>query len=1111
MGKPHSSSSSNGQSLGSVEGITDLDEPPCSGQLPAAPNSHNTNLNPTSADPAGGLAAPTPPSSSHVKSQSSLLNDKPLKASALQSISSLPSATVSENSATLISSAESACSAASTAGSPPHSLPALDVCKDLQTDPENGLSAAEAATRLQRWGLNRMELTKGTSKLQILMRQISNSLTVVLVLVTILSFSIADYVEASVVTAVILFNIIIGYWQDSRAESQMLALQNLASSTSTAIRSGQPVEIKSDTLVIGDIVRISVGDKVPADIRLVDGINLSADEAILTGESLPISKHADRILPGHDIPLGDRINLVYSGTVITRGRATGVVVSTGMQTEVGKIAAMLRTRKTVDKTAPFSERFVRSFKTKGRSILGLDGTPLQNKLSKFALLLFGLAISLVIIVFAVNKFDINGEVLIYGICVGVAVIPESLIAVLTLTFTVAARSMSSGNVIVRNKASLEAVGGVTNICSDKTGTLTQGRMVTRKVWLAGNASATVADVTDPFDPTSGTVNWSDSVGNTVTSIPGQSEKRLSLSHSEDFVKFSQAISLCNNATVNVNKNSDESSSAGNTAGKHEWTATGEPTEIALQVFAMRFGRSKAEVLANHNISLAKEHPFDSTVKRMSVVYSSPNTGSTIYAKGALEALLPLITSSDAEKSVISAQADKLASEGLRVLCVASRKINPGEDLESRDGIEANMEFLGLAGLYDPPRPETRGAVEQCLRAGIQVHMVTGDHVKTATSIAYEVGILPKSLPPSEIGTKVMAASAFDGLTDDEVDALHALPLVIGRCTPQTKVRMLQAMHRRNAFCIMTGDGVNDSPALKQSDVGIAMGMRGSDVAKEAADMVLTDDNFASIVTAIREGRRLFDNIQKFLLHLLISNIAQVILLLFGLAFKDHDDTSIFPLSPLEILWANLITSSFLAVGLGMEAAQEDILLRPPQDLKVGVFTKDLIRDKFIYGTFMGGLCLAAFTSVAYSSGSDLGADCNENYNSSCDLVYRARSTTYATLSFLLLVTAWEVKHFTRSLFNMDPTEWTGPTAVFKTVRKNRMLFWAVVAGFIATFPVIYIPKFNEKVFKHHSITWEWGVVVGSVVIYVGLIEAWKAVKRRFKLGEPASMPLMEKA
>ncbi|KKA30871.1 hypothetical protein TD95_000720 [Thielaviopsis punctulata] len=1106
MGEPHSSTSSNGQSFGSVDGITDLDEPPCSG--------YTHNQQPLSPSPVAGSLLPS-------QSQPQKpVSEKPLTLSALpgtvSSASSSPSDTVIEleNTATLISSASSLSSSAplpSSAATSPHAQDALSVCKSLNTDPDNGLSAAKAAARLERCGLNRMQLSKGTSRFQIFMRQISNSLTVVLVLVTVLSFCISDYIEGSVVTAVILFNIIIGYWQDSRAESQMLALQNLASPTCAVIRGGQHLEIKAETLVVGDIVRINVGDKVPADIRLINGINLSADEAILTGESVPISKHADRILPQGDIPLGDRINLVYSGTAITRGRATGVVVGTGMSTEVGKIAAMMRSRKAVDKNAPFAERFKRDAKNKARSILGLDGTPLQNKLSKFALLLFALAISLVIIVFAVNKFDVDGEVLIYGICVGVAVIPESLIAVLTLTFTVAARSMSSGNVIVRNKASLEAVGGVTNICSDKTGTLTQGRMVARKIWLPGNVRAVVADVTDPFDPTSGTVNWTDAVGSEVKPGSEFSEKRQSLSRSDAFVKFTSAISLCNNANVSDGKGGadDSTSVTTTTATKIAWTAIGEPTEIALQVFAMRFGRSKPDVISNHGLSLLKEYPFDSTVKRMSVIYSS-SAGATMYSKGALEALLPLTTCSEAEKTAITEQADRLASEGLRVLCIASRKVVRGEDLEERARVEKNLDFLGLAGLYDPPRPETRGAVEECLRAGIQVHMVTGDHVKTATSIAYEVGILPESLPADKITTEVMAASAFDGLSDEQVDALPALPLVIGRCTPQTKVRMLQAMHRRKAFCIMTGDGVNDSPALKQSDVGIAMGLRGSDVAKEAADMVLTDDNFASIVTAIREGRRLFDNIQKFLLHLLISNIAQVILLLVGLSFKDNDGTSIFPLSPLEILWANLVTSSFLAVGLGMEAAEKDILLRPPQDLRVGVFTVDLIRDKFIYGTFMGGLCLVAFSSVAFSSGGDLGADCNEHYNSSCGLVYRSRSTTYATLSFLLLVTAWEVKHFHRSLFNMDPAEWTGPTAVFKTVWKNRFLFWAVVAGFAVTFPVVFIPGLNQTVFKHHSISWEWGVVFGCLAAYIMLIEIWKAIKRRFGIGAPAMKhPLAE--
>ncbi|KAM0261498.1 hypothetical protein ACHAQJ_002179 [Trichoderma viride] len=964
----------------------------------------------------------------------------------------------------------------------PHTLPARRVAELLRTDTEDGLSDQEAAARLVRDGPNTIKGAKGISIWEIFLQQVANALTVVLIAVMALSFAIHDFVEGGVVLAVILLNIIVGLIQDYRAEQTIQSLYALSTPKCKVIRNGINDTVKAETLVKGDLVWLATGDVVPADLRLVQGINLSTDESHLTGESVAISKKPDAIFNERDLPMGDRINLVYTGSSVTRGRATGIVISTGMDTEVGQIAELLRQKKKQNTGSGPVHRFFINLYQKVRNIIGLEGTPLQVTLSKFALLLFALAILLAVIVFSVSKWDINDDVLLYGICVGVAVIPESLLAVLTVTMAVATKAMVKGHVIVRQMPSLEAVGGVTNICSDKTGTLTQGRMIARKVWLRGGLTGLIEGTADPYDPSSGTVSWSGSLVGTC------------------FNAFLESLVLCNNAIVtDGRKELDTDSSSVTTAfGSDEWKAVGEPTEIALKVFALRFGKNKTA-----GDELIAEHPFDSSCKLMSVVYGSDiDPKCQVYTKGAVEVVLPKLNESEELKHIIHTKAEELAADGLRVLCIANRTLDQEkEDAHDRTQVESNLHFLGLAGLYDPPRPETAGAVAQCRQAGVSVHMVTGDHIKTATAIAYEVGILSHHTPLGP--TTVMSAADFGNLTDDQIDAMDALPLVIARCSPLTKVRVIKALHRRKAFCIMTGDGVNDSPALKQADVGIAMGDRGSDVAKEASDMVLTDDNFASIVTGIKEGRRLADNIQKFLLHLLTSNLAQVILLLIGLAFKDEDNIAVFPLSPLEILWANLVTSSPLALGLGLEEAQPDILQRPPRSLRAGVFTVDLIRDQFMYGTFMGSLCLAAFMLVAYAASGHgfyhLPIDCNEHAHDSCDPVFRARATTFATLSFLLLITAWEVKHFHRSLFNMDK-RWKGPFSVFKTVYHNRFLFWSVVAGFVITFPVIYIPYVNKVVFKHQALTWEWGVVFGCVAVYIALIEAWKAIKRRYSFG-----------
>ncbi|KAE8363545.1 hypothetical protein BDV27DRAFT_6634 [Aspergillus caelatus] len=963
----------------------------------------------------------------------------------------------------------------------------------LDVDARHGLSSTDSAARLQRDGPNRVREMEGLSIWKILLRQVSNSLTLVLLITMAISFGIDDYIEGGVITAVILLNIVVGFVQDYRAEKTIMSLQRLSAPVCKVLRDGRVSSVKAESLVVGDIVQLAVGDIVPADMRLFDGMNVSVDEALLTGESLPVTKTPHITLTSHDVPLGDRTNMAYSGCSTTQGRATGVVTATGMKTEVGKIAQLLQDKRDQGSANPFVRAF-QNVKSTTKNILGLVGTPLQVKLSKFALLLFGLAVLLAIIVFSVNKFDIQGEVLIYGICVAVAVVPESLIAVLTITVAVGTKAMAKGNVIVRKLQCLEAVGGVTNICSDKTGTLTQGKMIARTAWIPRAGTLTVSQTTNPYDPTSGSVQ-----------IDEVDWKPHAMQGNEALTTFLNTISLCNLSTVQKEQQPGPSEKEPGHGEQVRWTAVGEPTEIALHVLAMRFGLGKASILQDSNLQLHTEYPFDSSIKRMTVVYRSPEMGlNEVYTKGAPEAVIPRLNSGEIDKSSIQDTADRMAGEGLRVLCVAYKRIPIDNDSEvsSRSTAESNLSFGGLVGLYDPPRIETAAAVRRCQMAGIGVHMLTGDHIRTATAIASEVGILDPIMG-AKSSRLVMAAEDFDRLSDIDIDAIEQLPLVIARCSPTTKVRMVEAMHRRNAFCVMTGDGVNDSPALKRADVGIAMGKNGSDVAKEAADMVLTDDNFSSIVKAVEEGRRLFDNIQKFLMHLLISNIAQVVLLLVALAFKDAEGNSIFPLSPLEILWANLVTSSFLAIGLGLEEAQPDIMYRPPHDLKVGVFTRELITDKMIYGTCMGSLCLVAFVCVIYGKGdgtSSMGHDCNEAWNESCGVVFRARATTYATLTFLLLVTAWEVKHFTRSLFNLDPGRYPGRLSVFHSIWRNRFLFWAVVAGFVIAFPVIYLPAVNRIVFKHQAIDWEWGVVFGCVVVYLAMVETWKATKRAFGIG-----------
>ncbi|KAL1844437.1 hypothetical protein VTK73DRAFT_2563 [Phialemonium thermophilum] len=380
-------------------------------------------------------------------------------------------------------------------------------------------------------------------------------------------------------------------------------------------------------------------------------------------------------------------------------------------------------------------------------------------------------------------------------------------------------------------------------------------------------------------------------------------------------------------------------------------------------------------------------------------------------------------------------------------------------------------------------------------------MLTGDHPETAQAIAKEIGIIPRNLgvlPQSVAQSVVLKATDFDRLTDAEIDALEELPLVIARCAPETKTRMIEALRRRDAFMAMTGDGVNDAPSLSRADVGIAMGS-GSDVAKSAAKIVLTDDKFNSIVAAIREGRRMFDNIQKFVLHLLSSNVGEVILLIAGLGFRDRSGYSVFPISPLEILWINMLTSSFPAFGLGREKASAEVMRKPPHDKRRGVFTDQILVDMMVYGVLMGTCTLMTFVIVVYgANGGRLGVDCNRAYSESCVPVFRARAAVFAELTWLILLSAWEFKNIRRSLFRLNPDD-PRRFPLFGDLYENRFLFWAVTIGGISVFPVVYIPVLNTKVFKHTGISWEWAVVVGMTLVYVAGMELWKLAKRTWDI------------
>jgi Ca2+-transporting ATPase len=753
-----------------------------------------------------------------------------------------------------------------------HQLAVADALRQLGTDPDAGLSSAQAAQRLTEHGPNELQADDTVSPWAIFAAQFKNVLIIILLIAVGLSAVLGHALEAVVIGIIVVFAVLLGFIQEFRAERAIQALRHMAAPTASVLRDGVEVELPARDIVPGDVVRLSAGDRVPADARLVEAINLQVDEAPLTGESIPVEKHTDALTDAR-LPVGDRRNMVYGGTAGTYGRGRGVVVATGMSTEFGQIARMLQTVET------------------GR-------TPLQVNLDRVgrALAIGALAIVGMIILLGLLRGQPLLDMLIFGIALAVAVVPEALPAVVTISLAIGVQRMVRRHALIRKLTAVEALGSVSIICSDKTGTLTKDEMTARRVLVAGD----VLDVSGAgYEPHGDFLR----AGSRVEP-------------SRQLIDLLRAGALASDARI--------------TEVDGRWEVKGDPTEGALVVAAAKAGLDKSAL--DSQFPRVQEIPFTAETKRMTTLHAIGD-GTVAYSKGAPEIVLDSCSTmlgesgeeplDEAGRATLRQAAQAMASDALRVLAVARK---PGADLESAD---SDMTFLGLIGMIDPPRPEAADAVQTCREAGIKPVMITGDHPLTARAVASELGILTNGrvISGQELDEMAPADLARD-LDDIEVFA---------RVSPANKLQVVTGLQEAGHLVAMTGDGVNDAPALKKADIGVAMGITGTDVSKEAAAMTLTDDNFASIVAAVEEGRGVFGNIKKYLMYLLSSNVGEMLLMvgatLAGLPL---------PLTAVQILYVNLVTDGLPALALAVDPPESDLMRRPPRNPRRGIFTRPVV-------------------------------------------------------------------------------------------------------------------------------------------------------------------------
>ncbi len=895
----------------------------------------------------------------------------------------------------------------------------------LQTDPANGLSAAEVAARLQRFGPNELVERGGKKPWQILLGQFTSKLVLILIVAAVVSAVVGDFKDAVAILAIVILNAVLGFVQEHRAEQAMAALRKLAVPNVRVRRAGQVMDISARELVPGDMVLIEAGNLIPSDGRLVEAANLRIQEALLTGESEPVEKlTAALAASATPAALGDRRNMAFMGTTVTYGRGALLVTSTGMSTQLGHVAEMLQ-------------------EVEGGQ------TPLQRRLDQLGKALAIAAVAMVVIVFGLG-IAIGEDwqlMLMTAISMAVAIVPEGLPAVVTIALALGAQRMLKRQALIRKLPAVETLGSVTVICSDKTGTLTENRMTVTILDMAGHR----LDLTEEIRQREPIVVTADPSSDIVRRQPS-----LAL--------LLMGGALANDATLQPSA-----------AHEGQFHAIGDPTEGAMVVAAARFGLWK-ERLENAYPRVA-EMPFDSDRKRMTTVHRVADcdawvndcadlgaSGHLVFAKGAVDSLLQVATSvwdegcaaplDAAWRERIAGANEELASKGMRVLGVAFRPGEPGDFAGESVGphLERDLTLVGLVGMIDPPRPEVKQAVVTCRAAGIRPVMITGDHPLTARQIAHELGISSNGriLTGQELAT--MSVQDLEGVVEDVS--------VYARVSPEHKLNIVQALQNRGHVVAMTGDGVNDAPALKRADIGVAMGITGTDVSKEASDMVLLNDNFTTIVAAVEEGRAIYDNIRKFIRFSLAGNLGKVFVVLAGPLLGMP-----LPFAPFQILWMNLVTDGVLGLGMSVEPAERGAMKRPPHPPSEGVFARGL----GVQITWMGlliGIVALAVGFWAWSTGQ------------------AAWQTMILTTVIFAQVAQAHVGRSSRdSVFRMSPLT-------------NKPLLLASLAIVVLQLGVIYAQPVH-KLFETMPLTaQQLGVTVLAALVILAAGEIEKAVRRR---------------